>query len=182
MAMRLPELTQATMTPEQQAGFDAIRSSPRGGVPGPLLAWLQSPGLAERAQSLGAFCRYGTSLPPRLSELAILVTGAYWKAGYEWFVHAPIALAAGLDPAAVEALRTGGKPAFPQADEQVVYRFAHELLHTHRVSEAAYGEAVAALGAPGVVELVGILGYYGLISMTINAFQLPVPEGEAEPF
>ncbi len=179
---RLPELTPERMSAEQQAAYDAIKSGPRGVVQGPLLAWLQSPGLAEKAQALGAFCRYGTSLPPRLSELAILVTGSFWRAGFEWAVHAPIGIKAGLDPAAVEALRTGGAPAFPHPDEQAVYRFAHELLHDHRVSDAAYRDAVGVLGTAAVVELVGILGYYGLISMTINAFQVPLPDGVAEPF
>lgn len=179
---RLPDLTPETMTPAQQAAYDAIKAGPRGVVQGPLRSWLQSPELAERAQALGAFCRYGTSLPPRLSELAILVTGSFWQAGFEWAVHAPIGLAAGLDPVAVEALRTDAVPAFPNADEQAVYEFARELLHNHKVTDARYSAAVEAVGAVAVVELVGILGYYGLISMTINAFQVDLPDGAPDPF
>ena len=170
------------MTAEQRRVADAIKAGPRGVVQGPLLAWLHSPALAERAQALGAFCRYGTSLPPRLSELAILTTGAHWQAGSEWHVHAPLALAAGLDPAAVEVLRTGGTPHFEAEDEQAVWRFAHHLLQDREVPEATYRTVEGLLGAQATVELVGLLGYYGLISMTIKAFGVPLPEGAAEPF
>ena len=180
MSYRLPELT--GMTDEQRRVADAIKAGPRGVVQGPLLAWLHSPALAERAQALGAFCRYGTSLPPRLSELAILATGAHWQAGFEWHAHAPLALAAGLDPAAVEALRTGGTPHFEAEDEQAVWRFAHHLLRDREVPEATYRTVAGLLGTQAVVELVGLLGYYGLISMTIKAFAVPLPEGAAEPF
>ena len=182
MTYRLPELSDAAMTTEQRRVSDAIKAGPRGKVEGPLLAWLHSPALAERAQALGAFCRYGTSLPPRLSELAILTTGAHWQAGFEWHVHAPLALAAGLDPAAVEALRTGGTPHFEAEDEQAVWRFAHHLLRDREVPEATYRTVEGLLGTQAVVELVGLLGYYGLISMTIKAFGVPLPEEAAEPF
>lgn len=151
-------------------------------VQGPLRVWLTSPGLADKAQALGAFCRYGTSLPPRLSELAIVVTGAHWRAGFEWAVHAPIARESGLDPAALEAIRTGREPDLARDDERAVYRVAVELLRQRRVSDETYAAAAAILGSRGLVELVGILGYYGLISMTINAFQVPLPAGTADPF
>ncbi len=170
------------MTDEQRRVADAIRASPRGVVQGPLLAWLHSPALADRAQALGAFCRYGTSLPPRLSELAIITAGAFWQAGFEWHVHAPIAVAAGLDAAAVEALRTGATPHFEAEDEQAVWRFAHHLLNDKAVSDATYRTLVGTVGEVGAVELVGVLGYYSLICLTINAFEVPVPDGAPEPF
>jgi 4-carboxymuconolactone decarboxylase len=144
--------------------------------------WLNSPELADRAQALGAFCRYGTTLPPRLSELAIITTGAYWKAGFEWAVHAPIALKTGLDAAAVEAIRKGEQPTFPNPNEAAVHAFAHELLHNRKVSDETYRRAEKEIGPRGLVDLVGILGYYGLISLTIVAFELPVPAGAPEPF
>jgi 4-carboxymuconolactone decarboxylase len=182
MTYRLPVLADAAMTADQLRVAEAIRSSPRGVVQGPLLAWLHSPELADRAQGLGAFCRYGTSLPPRLSELAIITAGAYWKAGFEWFVHAPIAEKAGIDPVAIEALRTGGTPQFENEDEQAVWRFAHHLLHDREVPDAAYRAAEDLLGPEATVELVGVLGYYGLICMTIKAFGVPIPVGGVEPF
>ena len=179
---RLPDIDPAALTPEQRRVYDSILSGPRGIVEGPLRVWVNSPGLADKAQALGAFCRYGTSLEQRLSELAIITTGAHWQAGFEWAVHAPIALAAGLDPEAVEAIRLGHEPDLPKPDERAVYAFSSELLRNRRVSDATYAATVAALGQLGVVDLVGILGYYGLISMTINAFDVPLPEGAAAPF
>jgi 4-carboxymuconolactone decarboxylase len=179
---RIPDLAPDAMTAEQRRVHDMIASGPRGLVQGPLRVWLHSPALAERAQALGAFCRYGSSLPPKLSELAIIITGAYWRAGFEWHVHAPIAEKAGLAPAAVEAIRTGRDPGFTQEDEAAVYAFATELLRTRTVSEATFARARAALGDVTVVDLVGVLGYYGFISMTINAFAVALPPGAKEPF
>ena len=182
MSGRLPPLPAAAMTAEQRRVAEAIASGPRGAVQGPLLAWLHSPALADRAQALGAFCRYGTSLPPRLSELAIITVGAHWQAGFEWYVHAPLAVAAGIDPAAVEAIRLGGTPEFGKEDERAVWRFADQLQREHAVDDEAYGAVERLLGAVAAVELVGVLGYYTLISMTINVFRVPLPAGAAEPF
>jgi 4-carboxymuconolactone decarboxylase len=179
---RLPDLEPEKLSPAQRKVYDAIMSGPRGHVVGPLRVWLTSAELADRAQALGAFCRFGTSLPPRLSELGILVTGAYWRAGFEWHAHAPIGIKAGLDPAAVEAIRVGKTPNLPKADEAAVYGFAKELLETRKVSDATYRRAVSELGETAVVELVGVLGYYGLISMTINAFAVALPAGAPDPF
>jgi 4-carboxymuconolactone decarboxylase len=179
---RLPDLVLEELTPEQRRVHDAIKSGPRGVVQGPLRVWINSPELADRAQALGAFCRYGTVLPPRLSELAIITTGAFWKAGFEWAVHAPIAIKAGLDPDVVEAIRTGERPKFSNSDEAAVHAFAHELLHDRRVPAGTYKRAEKELGSRALVDLVGILGYYGLICLTINAFEVPVPEGAPEPF
>ena len=179
---RLPDLVVENLSPEQRRVYDAILSGPRGVVQGPLRVWINSPELADRAQALGAFCRYGTVLPARLSELAIITTGAYWKAGFEWAVHAPIALKAGLTPEVVEAIRTGKQPSFDRSDEAAVHGFTHELLHNRRVSEATSRKAVGELDSRSLVDLVGIIGYYGLISMTIVAFEVPVLEGAADPF
>ena len=179
---RLKDLDPNHLTPAQRAVYETIASGPRGRVEGPLRVWVTSPELADKAQVLGVFCRFGTSLPPRLSELAILVTGAYWQSGFEWYAHAPLATRAGIPAAAVDAIRVGQPPALQQADEKIVYQFAHELVHSRRVSQPTYVAAVAALGEKTVVELVAILGYYALISMTINAFEVPLPPGEPDPF
>jgi 4-carboxymuconolactone decarboxylase len=179
---RPPVLDETHLTAEQQVVFDDIRSGPRGLVEGPLRVWLQSPVLAERAQKLGAFCRYQTRLPARLSELAIVIVGAHWRSGFEWSVHAPIAAKAGIDYSVLEAIRTGARPSMTRSDEQAVYRFSHELLETKRVSEEAYENVVKLVGTEAAVELVGILGYYTLICMTINAFEVPIANGAPEPF
>jgi 4-carboxymuconolactone decarboxylase len=180
--MRIPDWKPEDLTPAQRKVYDAIVAGPRGRVVGPLRVWLLSPELAERAQELGAFCRYHTSLPQRLSELAILTTGAFWKAGFEWHAHAPIALKAGVPADAIEAIRLGKEPKFAREDEGAVYEFAREMWTKRRVSDATYKRIADLLGKETVVELVAILGYYGLISMTINAFEVPLPEGAAQPF
>jgi 4-carboxymuconolactone decarboxylase len=179
---RLPDFDADRLSPEQRKVYNAIVAGPRGKVEGPLRVWLNSPEFAARAQELGAFCRYRTSLPPRLSELAILVTAAYWRAGFEWHAHEQFARKAGLSEQVIAAVHAGKRPPFQNEDEALVYAFARELLEEHRVSDATYSRTAATLGTAGVVNLVGILGYYGLISMTINAFQLPVPDGAPEPF
>jgi 4-carboxymuconolactone decarboxylase len=179
---RIPDWTVDSLSPAQRQAHDAILRGPRGIVEGPLRVWLQSPRLAETAQALGAFCRFGTSLPPRLSELAILVIGAYWRAGFEWHVHAPIAVNAGVSSEIAEAIRTGDIPKFVHDDEAAVYAFARELIDRREVSDSAYHAVEDRLGKTGVVELVGILGYYALISMTIAAFQVPIPAGFPDPF
>jgi 4-carboxymuconolactone decarboxylase len=176
---RIADLDPAQMTPPQREIYDLIASGPRKGVRGPLAVWLHRPELARHAQALGRYCRYETSLEPRLSELAILVIGRYWSAGYEWYAHKPIALEAGVSAEVVEAIRAREVPAFARDDEAAVYGFLTELHRDHQVSQATYERAVALLGEAGVVDLTGLAGYYTLISMTINVFQVPVPEGHA---
>ena len=179
---RLPELDPAKFSPEQQKVHEAVLAGPRGKVVGPIKIWLKNAGLAEHAQALGAYCRFNSSLPPRLSELAICITGSFWKANYEWFAHAPLAMKAGIDAAAIEAIRTGARPAFTKADEQAIYDFVSEMVKTKRVSNATFERAKKELGETSVIDLVGIIGYYSLVSVTLNAFELPLPEGEKVPF
>lgn len=162
----------ANLTPEQQVIYDAIAGGPRGGVGGPLALWLHRPGLAGPAQALGAYSRYGTKLPPRLSELAIIVTAAFWKSGYEWAVHAPQALKQGISQEIVDAIDAGQVPEFVNEDEAVVYEVSQTLHSEHKLSEGLYARAIGVLGAEAMVDLVGILGYYTLISMTINVFEV----------
>ena len=165
------------MTPAQRSVHDAIASGPRKGVRGPLAVWLHRPELAQHAQALGRYCRYESSLPPRLSELAILVVARVWGSEYEWYAHKPIALAAGVSPELVEAIRSQAVPAFSDASEAAIYGFLMALHRDRKVADAVYAEAVAQLGEPGVVDLVGLAGYYTLISMTINVFQVAPPTG-----
>ncbi|QTH24623.1 carboxymuconolactone decarboxylase family protein [Rhizorhabdus wittichii] len=167
---------------EQQRIYDMIVAGPRGRVEGPLETWLESPQLAEKAQELGAFCRFGTSLPPRLSELAILVVGAWWQADFEWYVHAPIARSAGISDEVIEAIRTGRPPDFEREDEAAVHGFTFELLRYRRVSDASHDRVVGLLGRRGAIELTAMLGYYTLISMTIVGFDVPLPGGAPSPF
>lgn len=172
----------AQMSEHQRRVYDAIASGPRGRVRGPLAIWLNRPGLAEHAQALGQYCRYDSSLEPRLSELAILTMAAWWRSSFEWWAHHPIALKAGLDAQVAEQIRLGDTPVFGKEDESVVYRFVHALLETRQVPDALYQEAVQVLGEPRVVDLVGIAGYYTLISMTINVFEVQPDDGSTVTF
>jgi 4-carboxymuconolactone decarboxylase len=177
--MRLAPPDPATMTPEQKRVHDIIASGPRGRVRGPLALWLHRPELAEAAQALGAYCRYGSSLEPRLSELAILTMAVAWKAEFEWFAHKRIALEAGLSTDAVEDLRTGRAPTFSNPEEEVVHAVTLSLAQTRSLPDELYSRALQVLGRERLVDLVGICGYYTLISMTLVAFDVPLPTGGA---
>jgi len=174
---RLPDLPRAAMTDEQRRIHDEILAGPRGRVQGPLKVWLHSPGLADVAQKLGAYMRFGSRLPPRLSELAILVTGAHYKAELEWHAHVRFAHQAGIPEAVTEAIGNGETPELPEADQRIVHAVALELTRDHRLGEATFNTAVEVLGLPALVDLIGIVGYYGLVSLTLNAFEIPAPDG-----
>jgi 4-carboxymuconolactone decarboxylase len=169
---RLPALDQTQMNKRQIEVYRDIASGPRGNVRGPLAIWLHRPDLADKAQQLGQYCRYDSSLSPRLSELAILTTARIWDAAFEWQAHVPHARAAGVDDAVIDALANDRAPEFAAEDEALVYEFTHELNLERGVSDALYARAIAVLGKDGTVDLVGVLGYYSLISMTIKAFDV----------
>jgi 4-carboxymuconolactone decarboxylase len=172
---RYQPLNPATLDADQQRIWQEIADGPRGNVPPPLQVWLRSPKLAENAQRLGAFCRYGTSLEPRLSELAILMTARHWTAHYEWHHHEVFARKAGLADAVIAAIAQRRTPDFAREDERSVYDFCRVFYRDHRIDDATYARALAQFGERGIVDLVGIIGYYALISMTLNVFEVPVP-------
>ncbi len=178
--MRLPDLTPEQMTDEQRRVADAAASGKRGSVPAPLRAWLHSPEFGDRAQRLGEFLRYDTSLGPALAELAILVTARFWTAQYEWYAHKKFALKAGVSPAVCDAIARRQRPDLPDEKAAVVYDYSTAMHQQHGVPQALHDRAVAALGEAGVVELVGLLGYYTMVSMTLNGFGIGVPPGETE--
>ena len=149
---------------------------------GPFNAWLRSPVLGEAAQRLGEAVRFESTLPPQLRELEILIVAAKWKAQYEWWAHERIARREGLDEGVIASVKAETSPDFSNPIEGLVYNFARELLDQHRVSDHLYDEAVELLGEAGVVELVILLGYYTLVSMTLNVFEVPVPSGADAPF
>jgi 4-carboxymuconolactone decarboxylase len=181
-AARLAPLTDEEMTDEQKAVRDAVVASRKSEIRGPFLVYLHAPKFGDHAQRLGAHCRYHTVLPPRLSEFAILVTARLWKAQYEWFAHAKIAATAGVTAKTIADLRAGRAPNSAPKDERMLYDFIMELYKTKRVSKRNYDRVFAILGKVGTIELVGILGYYAMVAMTLNAFTMPIPEGEEMPF
>jgi 4-carboxymuconolactone decarboxylase len=180
---RYQNLTPERMTPEQRQVVDNIANGPRkSATHGPFMAWLPSPKFADLAQALGAQTRFGSSLPAKHYELAILMTAKQWRAQFEWHAHAQIAVKEGIKPEVVQAIHRGEKPAAMTPEEDAIWTFAQELLSTQRVSEPTFERARKLFGDKGVVDLVGVMGYYGLVSMTLNVFQVPVPQGAALPF
>lgn len=176
--MRVPDLSPEHMDAAQRQVVEEAVAGKRGRIPGPLRVWVHSPELGRHAQRLGAFLRYDTTLGPRLSELAILVTARHWTAQYEWFAHEREALKAGLEPEIIAAIAERRAPILADAADRAVYEYAVALHETHLVPRAVHEAAVAALGTRGVVELVGVLGYYTLVAMTLNAFEFGLPDGE----
>jgi len=178
---RIPLPDELTMTPEQRRVFDKVVSGPRGALIGPLRAALHRPELAEVWERFGAMLRYGTSLPTRLSELAILVTARRWNSQLEWQVHAAAARKAGLPETVMESLRVGAGPTFEDSEEAAIYEFTRELQLTGEVSDDTYELVHARWGSVGVVELTTLIGYYTLVSMTLNAHHIPLPDGVEPP-
>lgn len=181
-APRLPAFDPATASAEQRAVLGEILSGPRGSLDGPFLAWIASPAFAQHAQRLGAFCRYETGLPTRLAELAILITATRWRAQAEWQIHYPIAIEAGVSPAIAEALRAGERPAFDDADDELIFMFATELHEDRCVSDQTFSAALSRFGRATTVNLVGLLGYYTLVAMTLNVFEVTMPDADPPPF
>jgi 4-carboxymuconolactone decarboxylase len=144
-----------------------------------MIAWLKNPELARRGQKLGELLRYQTTLEPRLSELAILITARHWTAHYEWAVHKREGLKAGMDPEVVAAIADRRAPVLRDEAERAIYDVSTTLLATRRVPDALYRRGVAALGERGMVELVGLLGYYALVAMTLNVFEIGLPDAFA---
>ena len=169
----------SSMTPEQKQAYEEAAAGRRGHAPAPMIAWLKSPELARRAQKLGEFVRYETTLPPRLSELAILLTARHWTSHFEWQAHKPEGLKAGIEPDIIDAIAARRRPSLKTEEERAVYRLTTSLLETHQIPEDLYRAGVQALGERRVVELVGLLGYYALVSMTLNAFEIGLPEATA---
>ncbi|MCK8786054.1 carboxymuconolactone decarboxylase family protein [Roseomonas sp. NAR14] len=172
---RLDLPPEETMTPEQRAARDEAVAGIRGRVPAPMIAWLRNPELARRGQKLGELLRYQTTLEPHLSELAILVCGRHWTSHHEWTAHKREGLKAGIDPAVVADIAARRAPRLEDERAQAVHDVSATLLSTARLPAPLYARAVAALGERGLVELVGILGYYCLVALTLNAFELGLP-------
>ena len=166
----------ATLSPEQRAVYDATRAGRRGTVPANVLAWLPSPELAGRAAHLGEFVRYLTSLTPAQSELAILVVARHWACQYEWATHAGEAVKAGVAGEVIAAISDHQRPAL-DGTAAVVFDVAHALVSTGTLPAAVFAAGEAALGRQALVELVGLVGYYTMVAMTLNAFDVPVPDG-----
>jgi 4-carboxymuconolactone decarboxylase len=174
---RFQPLTYDTMTPEQKKLVDSILAGPRTSLDGPFNVLLRSPEMGDLAQKFGAYARFHSSLPRRLNEMAILITGRFWTAQLEWQAHHRNALAAGLSPSIIDAIAAGKRPAPMQPDEEAVYNFCTEILNNRHVSDAAFQAAKSQFGERGVVDLLAVVGYYQFVSMLLNTDEYPLPPG-----
>jgi 4-carboxymuconolactone decarboxylase len=179
---RYRDLSIEDMTPAQREVHDEIVAGKRGRFGGPFQLLVHAPEVCRHLSRLGEYLRWGSSLEPALSELAICLTARHLRANYEWHAHAPLAVAAGVPAAAIEAIRTAATPRFTAPDQALVYRLVTELIDTKRLGDATFAKAVAAFGEAGVVELGTIIGYYTAIGNALNMFEVALPAGTAPYF
>jgi len=190
---RFPILQPDQMNAEQKKLIEALLAGPRGGGNtspeavqnmlrgGPFNAWMRSPDLGNRLQNVGEYIRYKTSLPLHLNEFAILITAREWTSQYEWYAHYPLAIKAGLDAKVADELALGKRPSAMSDNVAAVYEFCIQLHRTRKVDDATYNRALALFGERGVVDLIGVSGYYTAVSMTLNVAQVMPPEGTPLP-
>lgn len=178
MQARISVPSEDQMSDAQREIYESILRT-RPSIDGPFLAWLHSPGLASPAEKLGAYCRFGAALSQRETELLILVVAARFDCIGEWKIHAPIAAREGLADEAIEAIRTGAEPALADPRDRLLWTLARQLLDTNRIEAALFETARATLGVPALVDVVGIVGYYSFVAMTLNAFEMYMPSPDA---
>ena len=191
---RFKRITVDQMSPEQKQYFDRLMAGPVSGtgsaavvqgansVAAPFNVYMRSPKLAEAFRQTGEYLRFNSSLPARLNEFAILITAQHWSAQYEWYAHNRLAIKAGLDPKISEQLAKGERPKGMSKDEEAIYNFCHELINTHQVSDAHYAAVKDLFGEQGVVDLIGVSGYYVMVSMILNVNRTPLPAGATPAF
>jgi 4-carboxymuconolactone decarboxylase len=189
---RFKVLQPEEMTQAQKDLVKSIASGPRASVQGsaansgggtvgsPFNVFLRSPELGEHLQRTGSYIRFKSSLGMKLNELAILIVARHWSSQYEWFAHYRLALQVGLDPAVAEEIAQGRRPRGMKPDEEVIYNFVSELLHDKRVGDASYAAVLERFGEQGVMDLIGVTGYYVLVSMVLNVDRTPIPN-EGKP-
>ena len=174
--MRLKLLSPGEMNPEQKETYDEAIAGKRGSAPAPMMAWLASPEMARHATRLGEQLRFNTIFPAKLSEIAILVTARHWTAHYEWWAHKRLALKGGMEPHIIDDIRDRRTPRFDDPKGQMIYDVAKSLHEGHGLSKTLYAEAIKVLSERGLTEVIGLCGYYTLISMVLNVAQVPLPK------
>ena len=174
---RMPPIPESQQSEAQKKAIAEFTAARKTGISGPFVPMLRSPEVMNRARAMGDYLRFNSVLPPRLSEFAILITARYWTQNYEWDAHNQLALQGGLSADIIKAIAEGRRPEHMAADEEVLYTFCDELHRNQSISDATYARAVASFGEQGVVDIVGISGYYTLLAMMLNTARTPVPAG-----
>jgi 4-carboxymuconolactone decarboxylase len=169
----MPPLPADRMTDAQRKAAAEMIAGPRKGVKGPFIPLLRSPELMDRLQKVGEYLRFQSSLPQRISELIMLVVSREWTQHFEWFVHVPLGRKAGISEDTIAALAEGRRPSGMSEDEELAYDFCVELLRNKGVSETTYRRAVAKFGENGVIDMIGVAGYFTTVSMVMNVAHSP---------
>lgn len=180
---RFAPLKADELSPAQRAWADMIAAPPRNGkfANPPYRAYIRNPDLAQRLSALSDYLRWNTSLSPRLSELAILITARQWTAQYEWFAHYPLALKGGLDSKVANDVSAGKRPENMRDDEAALYDLATALYRDKKVTDPVYKAALDQFGERGIMDIIGIIGYYDLVSMTLITMQAGAPNDSVPP-
>jgi len=181
---RLSQITIEDLTAEQRTVYDAIQNGPRGamGLMGPFGVWVRAPNVGDAIQQLGSAARFATSLDEATKEIAICTVGAHFKAKFELAAHKNLAKRAGIAAEVTEAIHQGDSPNFASEEHRVSHQLASQLLSEHRVDDATYRQGVELWGESGLIELVTVIGYYCIVSLTLNTFQIPVSDAMVDPF
>jgi 4-carboxymuconolactone decarboxylase len=174
---RMPEIQADKMTEEQKKAAAEFAAGRGVAVFGPFVPLLRSPEVMLRAKAMGDYLRYKSVLPPRLNEFAILITARQWTQGYEWAIHHPIALKAGLKPEIAQAVAEGRRPQNMPEEEEIVYEFCTELHRNQSVTDATYARALSKFGEQGIIDMTGVNGYYTFLAMVLNTARTPLPKG-----
>ncbi len=179
---RMPPIPPDKMTAEQKKAAEEFLAVRNVLVFGPFVPLLRSPEVMQRARAMGDYLRYKTVLPPKLNEFIILIIARRWTQQYEWEVHHPIAIKAGLDKEIAAAVAEGRRPKNMPEEEEVIYDFCAETHGNQSVSDATYARAVSKFGEQGVIDLVGVCGYYTFLAMVLNVARTPAKSAQLNPF
>jgi 4-carboxymuconolactone decarboxylase len=176
---RMPPIPASQQTDAQKKAIAEFTAARKADISGPFVPLLRSPEVMNRARAMGDYLRFNSVLPPRLSEFAILITARRWTQNYEWDAHSALALKGGLSADIVQAIAEGRRPERMAADEDALYTLCDELHRNQSVSDPTYTRAVATFGEQGVIDILGISGYYTMLAMVLNTARTPLPAGHA---
>jgi 4-carboxymuconolactone decarboxylase len=178
---RMPRIADEEQTDEQKRAAAEFRAGRGYAVHGPFAAMLRSPEVMLRAMAMGDYLRFRNVLPKRVSEMVILLTARAWTQQFEWSHHYRYALEAGLDLQIIEAIADGRRPDRMAEDEAAAYDFSIELHQRKSVGDATYARALAVFGERGIIDLIGLSGYYSFLAMMLNVARTPAEAGDVKP-
>ena len=178
---RMPPIPANKLSEAQKKAAEAFSEGRGYAVRGPFVPLIRSPEVMLRAKAMGDYLRFKSVLDPRINEMVIIITAREWTQNYEWSAHQPAALKAGLRREIADAIADGRRPMGMAEDEEIAYEMATEILRLKRVSDATYARAVTKFGEQGIIDLLGVIGYYNFLAIVMNATRTPMPDGVPEP-